>query len=316
MFPVVAAAQAARCDGKMTLAAFENAVVALGEGEAAAARAEALTAIDQILEQQALARNFVVCSVSNNPKIANAAAALDPTFDGRGYVRLLLYNPRFMAQLTSAAGTDWAAYFVLAHEVGHHVQGHTVLIREGSTPPKELQADEWAGFALARLNASLDEATLAIRLISDEQGSSSHPPRGQRLVAIERGWRRGREGLGPGFRVERVTQQDARSSEAHPQCGGPYRADSSPVTEPERARTMEALREERARRDRGDSARRQVLVWRSGRTERGLIREVTDRHFHFEYGSANDNQSECVSWTDVQSYGLDSNGVFVVRHRR
>ena len=36
---------------------------------------------------------------------------------------------------------------LLAHEVGHHLNGHTIH-RGGSTPELELEADEFAGFIL------------------------------------------------------------------------------------------------------------------------------------------------------------------------
>jgi Zn-dependent protease with chaperone function len=68
--------------------------------------------------------------------IENAAAVV---YGGKRYV---LYNPAFINQLIKTTGTEWAAISVLAHEIGHHLNGHTVSAR-GSQPALELEADEF-----------------------------------------------------------------------------------------------------------------------------------------------------------------------------
>jgi len=90
--------------------------------------------------------------------IANAAALL------HGDERYVLYNPRFLDDVSRRAGTPWAAISVLAHEIGHHLGGHTLDDRS-SRPHTELEADQFSGFVLARLGASLDEAQAAMRLM-------------------------------------------------------------------------------------------------------------------------------------------------------
>ena len=57
----------------------------------------------------------------------------------------------------------------------------------------ELEADEFAGFVLAKLGATLTQATEAIALMaSDEDDTySSHPSKSKRITAIRKGYNNG-----------------------------------------------------------------------------------------------------------------------------
>ncbi|WP_223649486.1 membrane-binding protein [Hymenobacter psoromatis] len=116
-------------------------------------------------------------------QVDNAAAVV---YDGRRY---LLYNPQFLAAVNQAGHTDWAGISILAHEMGHHLNGHT-LRGGGSQPQDELEADEFSGFVLRRLGASLAQAQAALAAVAPEAGSASHPGRAPRLAAISQGWGR------------------------------------------------------------------------------------------------------------------------------
>jgi hypothetical protein len=115
--------------------------------------------------------------------VPNAAAV---AYDGKRY---LLYNPKFLAAVNRAGHTDWAGISILAHEMGHHLNGHT-LRSGGSQPQDELEADEFSGFVLRRLGASLAQAQAAMATVSDDQGSATHPGRMPRLASISQGWNR------------------------------------------------------------------------------------------------------------------------------
>jgi hypothetical protein len=115
--------------------------------------------------------------------VDNAAAVV---YDGK---RFLLYNPDFLNAVNRAGHTDWAGISILAHEMGHHLNGHT-LRGGGSQPADELEADEFSGFVLRKLGASLAQAQAAMATVSDDQGSSTHPGRAPRLTAISEGWQR------------------------------------------------------------------------------------------------------------------------------
>ena len=81
----------------------------------------------------------------------------------------------------------WEDVTILAHEIGHHLNGHT-LDHWRSYWKTELEADRFAGFAVSRLGGSLENALTPYRRMSAE-GTETHPPRAQRLEAVEAGWR-------------------------------------------------------------------------------------------------------------------------------
>lgn len=92
-----------------------------------------------------------------------------------------------MLNMTASTGTSWAAISILAHEVGHHLNGHT-LEATGSRPPSELEADKFSGFVLQKLGSNLGNATAAMKAFGSEQGSTTHPAKAERLAAITAGW--------------------------------------------------------------------------------------------------------------------------------
>jgi hypothetical protein len=94
---------------------------------------EARTIISDIMDAVAQQQNFKVLSTA---QVDNAAAVI---YQGQRYI---LYNPSFINQLDEAANDRWASISVLAHEIGHHLLGHT-LDGRGSQLPKELAADEF-----------------------------------------------------------------------------------------------------------------------------------------------------------------------------
>ncbi len=139
---------------------------------------EARTIINDIMDVVEQQQNFEVVSTS---QVDNAAAMF---YNGQRYI---LYNPRFINQLDYVANDRWGAISVLAHEIGHHLLGHT-MDGGGNQQMKELASDEFSGLVLRRMGASLHQAQLAMSLISSPEGSASHPGLNNRLKAIARGW--------------------------------------------------------------------------------------------------------------------------------
>ncbi len=101
--------------------------------------------------------------------------------------RYIIYDNDFLENLDAYAGTKWASVSVLAHEMGHHYRNHIIDPR-GSTPPKEIEADYFSGYVMAKLGASLHEARAAMEQIASPRASASHPGKADRLNAIARGW--------------------------------------------------------------------------------------------------------------------------------
>jgi hypothetical protein len=133
----------------------------------------------QIIDVVGLKPNFEI----REANVPNAAAVV---YGGKRYV---LYNPNFINKLNAATGTKWAGISVLAHEIGHHLNGHT-LTGKGSVPASELEADEFSGFVLKKMGATLDQAQIAMKVAAGERASKTHPGQYDRLLAIQKGWER------------------------------------------------------------------------------------------------------------------------------
>jgi hypothetical protein len=162
--------------------------------------------IKEIIEVVGLQPRFQV----QEADVENAAAVI---YGGQRYI---LYNRQFLAAVNNAVKTDWAAVSILAHEIGHHLNGHT-LSRGGSNPSDELEADEFSGFVLRKMGASLAEAQAAISLLSQERSSHSHPGRSVRLASIGKGWNNADEQIVASARVRpgNQPQPDARPQPAY-----------------------------------------------------------------------------------------------------
>lgn len=139
--------------------------------------AEGQQIIQNILNAVGRSANFEI----RQANIENAAAV---AYGGKRYV---LYNPNFINALDRRTGNQWASISVLAHEVGHHLEGHTVS-GQGSQPATELEADEFSGYALRKMGASLEDAQATMKLIASENTTATHPGKSSRLSAIEKGW--------------------------------------------------------------------------------------------------------------------------------
>jgi hypothetical protein len=101
--------------------------------------------------------------------------------------RYIIYDNRFLESLDRYAGTKWASISVLAHEMGHHYRNH-VVSSAGSTPPKELEADYFSGYVMAKMGATVTEARAAMEQIASPRASATHPAKADRLLAIANGW--------------------------------------------------------------------------------------------------------------------------------
>src|SRR5262245_3954427 len=138
---------------------------------------EAEQMIRRIIDASGLAQNFRTLVAP----VPNAAAV---SVNGS---RLILYNSTFIADLTARTRNPWAPISIMAHEIGHHLNGHMFSATAG-TPALELEADFFSGFILQRLGASLADATIAMQELGSPTASASHPAKPERLAAITSGW--------------------------------------------------------------------------------------------------------------------------------
>lgn len=157
---------------------------------------EADDAVNKILTVIGASQKPVLQACNN---INNAIAAV---YKGQRYI---LYDRKFINSLTLGSNKYWSNMFILAHEIGHHVNGHSLdilLYVNNVIDPKslnekrnqELEADEFAGFVLAKLGATLKETSkvlLNLPQITNER-SSTHPSRDKRIKAVEIGFEKGK----------------------------------------------------------------------------------------------------------------------------
>ncbi len=135
--------------------------------------------VDNILDYVGLYRNF---TIKECPNISNAIAATVINSYG-SYDRYIIYDKSFLERVNGVTGTDWASISIMAHEIGHHLNGHT-LINGMNSHSKELQADEFSGFVLGKMGATLNEALKAINELGDDNSSNSHPNKFLRINSI------------------------------------------------------------------------------------------------------------------------------------
>jgi len=123
-------------------------------------------------------RNFII--KSGNVQNALAVWVSDT-------VRVILYGQFWMRNIRRQAQTNWASVSILAHEIGHHLSGHS--LRKGSSrKDEELEADIFSGYILYKMGATLEEACAAMQAMDNEKGSETHPPKSARIAAIQNGW--------------------------------------------------------------------------------------------------------------------------------
>jgi len=145
---------------------------------------EADQIVGKIVNAFSLSKNFVVKSAD----CKNALATIE------GRQRYILYNTSFLEDFKKDAKTKWAAYCVMAHEIGHHLNNHDFEVTDTKKRKvMELQADKFAGGVLFILGASLEEAKAGIDILQSDGESDTHPPARARAEAIANGWKNSQE---------------------------------------------------------------------------------------------------------------------------
>ena len=153
---------------------------------------EAQIALNKVIKVLGISQRFAMYQCNG---IDNCAAV---TIRG---IRYIYYDTYFMKEISNNANSYWTNLSILAHEIGHHINGHTVdLIAylTGEIKPlslaekrqQEIEADEISGYVMFKLGATLYQAQQAINLISldGDDTYSTHPNKTKRLNAIKIGY--------------------------------------------------------------------------------------------------------------------------------
>jgi hypothetical protein len=127
-------------------------------------------------------RNVPKVLVGPVPYAAGAVAAIV------GEERVIICNRDFIWDLFNRTSENkWALIAVLAHELGHHLNGDGID-QKGSTLTKERNADFASGRLMKLLGATLEDAQIAIRTMGTPQPTRTHPGQAERLHEIRKGY--------------------------------------------------------------------------------------------------------------------------------
>ena len=197
--------------------------------------------VAEIMKYTGLPANFVVVE----GQVPNAAAVIMAGPD-KVPRRVIAYNPSFMGDVIRATkANNWAPVSIMAHEIGHHLSGHTI-VPGGSQPPIELESDKFSGFVLYKMGAPLADAQRAIATLIPEADGETHPGRRKRLAAIANGWTEACELQGGGAACQGgkpvgVAQAPAAAPSAAPAATTAPAAPPAPTATPAPAAVAQVL---------------------------------------------------------------------------
>jgi|CXWL01.1.fsa_nt_gi hypothetical protein len=133
--------------------------------------------IKKILSYSGVPLNFEIYSANIN----NAIATI---IDSKRYI---IYDPRLLQFTDKLSDSYWTSVSILAHEIGHHLSGHT-LDSTFDNHKAELEADKFSGFVLYKMGATLTQSTKAITILGSQVDSKTHPNKQKRIIYIQKGW--------------------------------------------------------------------------------------------------------------------------------
>jgi hypothetical protein len=133
--------------------------------------------IENILAYSGIPMNFEVYSAN----IDNAVATI---INNKRYI---IYDPNLLRIIDKNSNSYWSSMSILAHEIGHHLSGHTMK-NDINNHKRELEADKYSGFILYKMGATLEQAIYTISMLGTETDSESHPSKFKRIKSITSGW--------------------------------------------------------------------------------------------------------------------------------
>lgn len=162
-----------------------------------------LARINNMVNSIALPQNFILVECDN---INNAFAYV------KNGTRYILIDDSW---IKSIEGNNWFISGILAHEIGHHLCGHTINSGHLSLEEKrkiELEADRFAGFILKSIGATQDQALVAINSIVPvdfDDSRSTHPTKSKRVEAIKDGYNNTQTEISGGILSENSTNKNS-----------------------------------------------------------------------------------------------------------
>lgn len=127
--------------------------------------------------------DFRSIGVANDPVLAQRIAV---ALICGGKDRYIFFDTGAVAEMNKS-GSEWAKYFVFAHEIAHHM--HLDPLTVNRDPQVELNADEDAAKWLTRMGASMEQIAKAIDAMKpSDQRENGYPAGCERIFAAIRGY--------------------------------------------------------------------------------------------------------------------------------
>lgn len=141
--------------------------------------------IRKITQQIYIAPNFIY---KNCNDINNALAVINPINNKR----YIMFDFEYLNNISN--NDYWFKIFVLAHEIAHHLNGHTIPDKETTSilisQQKELDCDYFAGYILYKLGASENQIFTIFNNLPDPKNEySSHPRNYKRIDYTLKGYK-------------------------------------------------------------------------------------------------------------------------------
>jgi hypothetical protein len=174
---------------------------------------DAQLALNKIIKAAGISQNFAIyqCNGTDN------CQAL--TYRG---IRYIFFDSYFMKDISNKSNSTWTNISILAHEVGHHINGHTVdyftvisgqaeLLSLSERRQQELEADEFSGYVMFKLGATLSQAQQAINTagFDGDDTYSTHPNKTKRLTSIEKGYNKAKNPSGSSVSWSNTSNEQA-----------------------------------------------------------------------------------------------------------
>lgn len=149
-----------------------------------------ISILDSFLLDSGLEKNFVLkeCRNLNTP----TAAMIDPYFGTME--RYVTFPENLLENWKHFNSANWRHFTQLMHAIGHQLFRHT-LIEGLNNHKEELVADEFSGYMLARMGASLEESIAGLQFFKYEAIKQNVFPKvNARKEAITKGWNKFKNG--------------------------------------------------------------------------------------------------------------------------
>lgn len=139
--------------------------------------------VERIVDKYGGASNFILQKMKG---YGNCSA-----FTEKG-LRYILYDRDFLQYQMNISETNyWAVIFIIAHEIGHHINGHArSSIGGADNRNMELEADRFAGFIFKKLGGNRDDLSKILDQTSFDLFSynSTHPAKIDRITVAYEGF--------------------------------------------------------------------------------------------------------------------------------